>query len=84
MYTCLSCTQLQAAGVPSVLVPVLTRPVHYPFRAGAHPPLPTGKTVRARKKPEPRRDDPGGQGFETVREVRYCPVCAAKLSGRIP
>ncbi|WP_293911914.1 hypothetical protein [Deinococcus sp.] len=54
--------------MPSVLVPVQTRAVTYPRREKIYPPLP-GQGER-------RRDDPGGAGFETVRERRCCPACA--------
>ena len=79
MYRCESCRQVQPAGTPSVLVPVQTRAVTYPFRKDAHPSLPTrtskGKRIR---RPE-RRPDPGGTGIETVLAVRCCILCAARL-----
>ena len=35
--------------------------------------------VETREKTYPARaGDPGGSGFETVKEVRACPACAAK------
>jgi len=76
MYRCELCQGLQPAGTPSTLIPTRTRQVPYPPREAAHPPLPSPKTRSARKRPNPRRDDPGGHGFETVQERRCCPSCA--------
>jgi len=79
MYRCEYCQQLQAAGISSVLVPVETRVVTYPFREDALPPLPKKQGDRTRRRRTlDRRDDPGGTGYETVRERRCCPTCAAK------
>ena len=67
MYKCEFCQQLQAADVPSVLVPIQTRPVTYPYRKGVHPPLSSkGDHAPRRRRHVERRDDPGGQGRETV------------------
>ncbi|GMA16852.1 hypothetical protein [Deinococcus metallilatus] len=61
------------------MLPIQTRARTYPPRKDAHPGLPRrGRNGRKipRKHLE-RRDDPGGQGEEIVRELRCCPACAA-------
>lgn len=80
MYRCCLCQRVQPAGTPSVLTVLQTRAVVYPRREQALPPLPAKKGQRKARKERPeRRDDPGGVGFETVREQRCCPACAAVL-----
>lgn len=85
MYHCESCGRLQAAGTPSVRMPIQTRTVTYPHRKGVYPALPPkpGLPLSRRRHGE-RRDDPGGQGRETVRELRCCPVCAENLRLQMP
>ena len=51
-------------------VPIEKRPRHYPARKTTSKVSPKGKT-RSR-----HRDDPGGQGWEIVKEVITCPDCA--------
>jgi hypothetical protein len=77
MYRCEYCQQLQSAGTPSLLVPVQTRAVTYPKREKVYSPLTSRKPGERRHvRQDERRSDPGGVGFETVREARYCPECA--------
>ncbi len=80
MDRCDRCQQLQGAGTPSVLVPTETRRVQYPHRKDAQPAPPPRDQPRGRRRRAPRRDDPGGWGVETVREIRCCPTCAAELN----
>lgn len=48
------------------LIAAITRDKVYPYRQYANPGRgPFGRPI----------DDPGGTGFETIREVRICPRC---------
>ena len=80
MYKCEFCQQLQAAGVPSVLIPVQTRSVTSPYRKGAQPLLPPKENrSRLRHRLREHRDDPGCQGQEIVRELRCCLACVSGM-----
>ena len=68
MYQCEICRKVVPPNTPSYKIVVETRPVAYPRR-------PDANKTRVRGKIE-KRDDPGGQGFEIVRELRACPECA--------
>jgi len=52
---------------------VETRPKVYPFRDKAFRVVEWSKGGRH----ETWKDDPGGRGYETVREGKACPSCAA-------
>ena len=72
MFRCEGCGSVVPARVPVSKVVVETRRVEYPRRKKVHwRPL--------AEDPKDRwADDPGGEGVETVREVRVCPECAAR------
>ncbi len=63
MYVCDSCKKQIAPSIPSRLVPVKTRTKQYPKRYDKG-----GSLV-----------DKGGDGFETVSEIRVCPECHGKM-----
>lgn len=70
MFRCHFCAGVQTAHTKAVRVPVAARVRHYPRRPEANLVVHEGK----------RRliDDPGGTGYEIVREVLACPACAAR------
>ena len=74
MFRCDLCKKTSKSGEPSATVVVETREVQYPFRAAVHP----------YRDPETKKrlmlDDPGGVGYETVREVRAHERCAEKFN----
>ena len=67
MYRCEICHELIGPGLPAAKLVVETRPRVYPERKKAN------KFKRKRKKEA--SDDPGGSGYETVREVLACASC---------
>jgi hypothetical protein len=67
MYRCESCRRVAAPGVPCARKVVKTRSVFYPVRYEVQRPRP-GKSKFT--------DDPGGTGWETVRELKVCPACS--------
>jgi len=75
VYICQICNKVAAPNTPSFLVPQKIRKRRYPFR-------PAANKLKDPRKPGKRkyeyRDDPGGTGYETVREIRFCPACAGK------
>jgi hypothetical protein len=70
MYRCEICKKVVPANTPSYLVVMDVRPATYARRLGAN-------RFTKNRKTEPR-DDPGGSGFEIVRELRACPDCARR------
>ena len=71
MYRCEFCKTVVPANTPQYPIVVEKRAVTYPYRPEANRFVKKG---RERKKP----DDPGGTGFEIVREAAACPACAGK------
>ncbi len=71
VYVCQRCGQKQPAKVPAHKLVTATREKEYPFRHQATLPLVKRSNKRV------KRDDPGGYGFETVREITVCAACAA-------
>ncbi len=72
MYRCEICQKVAPARTKAARIVVETRPRSYPFRPRAN------RFVHERK--VEYRDDPGGSGYEIVREVTACPDCAARLT----
>jgi hypothetical protein len=69
MYTCQKCGQTVPRRVPAHRLAIETRERSYPFRPKAN-----RKIYVDKKWITP--DDPGGTGYETVREIVVCPACA--------
>jgi len=69
MYKCQICQRTVPAGTKAYRIPVEFRPRRYPPHAKANRVLRDHKIVYT--------DDPGGEGYEIVREVTACPDCAA-------
>jgi len=94
MYRCQMCSQLVSAGIPAKRIVVETRVKKYPYRMRANTGFERKKVFRKdqngkdevvylkrrSRKPQHRIDDPGGQGFEIVRELTVCPDCAIRSS----
>ena len=68
-YRCEECNFPVPANTVERRIVVETRPKKYPARQEAH-----REIQKLLKYPE-HRDDPGGQGFETVSELRVCEEC---------
>lgn len=75
MFRCHHCGTVTPPRVSAETVVVETRPRIYPFRRKAHRELTWRESLRTWEK----RDDPGGTGWEIVREVRVCPPCKGVL-----
>ena len=71
MYKCQQCNQVVPAKTKANRITVETRYKQYPFRAKVMRQIEAGKVKMA--------DDPGGTGYEIVRELVVCPDCAAKF-----
>jgi hypothetical protein len=70
MYQCHLCKQIAPAGTRAHRIVLETRPRTYPFRRAVQRYARDGKRLY--------HDDPGGTGYETVREVLVCAECAAR------
>lgn len=70
MFRCHFCAACTPAKTKAARVPVETRARTYPRRLEAHTYDHNGKLKH--------KDDPGGIGYEVVREVLACPACAAR------
>lgn len=70
MFRCHFCAVVAPAKTKAARIPVEARARTYPSRPLAHPYHHDGKLKR--------HDDPGGAGYEIVREVLACPECAAR------
>jgi hypothetical protein len=77
MYKCQICNTNVSANASAHRVVLETRARQYPFRPDVFlKPDPKKKgSKRKPRKPE-YNDDPGGTGYETVREVIACAACA--------
>jgi hypothetical protein len=62
------CGGVAPANTSAIRQVVETRRRKYPFREKVNPFRKDGRTKRT--------DDPGGVGFEIVREILICPACA--------
>ena len=79
MYRCGICSRSVEPGKKANRVVVSRRTGTYPHRSEAHrtvKTLPNGKTIRKLV------DDPGGTGWEIVREVYACWTCWKRQNSR--
>lgn len=73
MYRCENCQNLVPPNTKVHRVVIETRLKRYPLREKVHKKInKEGKLVYV--------DDPGGIGYETVREIIVCPDCAKKFN----
>lgn len=70
MYKCQQCQKVVAPNIQSHRVAIETRHKVYPKREKVNRIAYAGRIVHV--------DDPGGIGFETVREITVCYECACK------
>lgn len=68
MFTCEICKKVVPANTKSQRITLATRPRQYPARLKANK---LGKNQYS--------NDPGGEGYETAREIIACPECAAQF-----
>ncbi len=68
MYRCQICNTVSPVATPSHKVTLESRPMEYPSRPKAHS-MRVGRKLKS-------FDDPGGSGFEIVKEVLACRSCA--------
>ena len=76
MFVCHLCGTVVPPRNKSNPVVIETRARNYPARHKAN-------KVRRKKKPE-YREDPGGRGWEIVREVQACASCASHHETPLP
>jgi len=73
MYNCELCGKTQPPSTPSFAVVLAWRVREYPFRPNAN--TFRGVDERTGLRKIVQTDDPGGKGFERVREARVCRSC---------
>jgi hypothetical protein len=73
MYKCQNCSTLVSSNQSSYLFAIIKRKKQYSFRAEAN----TCITKDGKKK---KPNDPGGSGYETVKEIRVCRKCYSELT----
>jgi rubredoxin len=76
MFRCHFCAACPPAKTKAIRITVEARARTYPARPEAHPYRREGKLKY--------QDDPGGTGFEIVREVLACPACATYERRALP
>ena len=74
MYRCQACNVVVPSNTPSRKVVIETRPKNYPPRKEAN-----RLRIAGKKKPL-FTDDPGGHGWEAIKEIKVCRVCYERLS----
>ncbi len=74
-YTCEFCKKTPKPGTPAKKVVLTTRPKNYEYRREVNR---FSYYDEDGQKQVEYRDDPGGQGYEIVREVTACPNCEMK------
>lgn len=72
MYRCEICKSVVPPNTPSTRIVVETRPKEYPTRSDRS----ARNSKRSNRFQQP--SDIGGKGFEIVREIVVCPICARK------
>ena len=78
MYRCQLCQSVVPAKTPCHRLVLQWRKKEYPFRPRAN--VLVRKPSPDKKPKEEYRDDPGGQGYEIVKEIIVCTACAASQS----
>ncbi|GGR20577.1 hypothetical protein GCM10008957_36160 [Deinococcus ruber] len=85
MFNCQLCGRTVPLHTPVQRVVLETRPKSYPPRENIYPPVPAEGAKGSRKNRSKKarsarlkRNDPGGQGSEIVREVLSCAECALR------
>lgn len=73
VYRCQLCGGVVPPNTPAIRQVAETRQRKYPFRAKANRFRKDGRIKES--------DDPGGVGYETVREIVVCPGCSKEVSG---
>ena len=79
MFVCQICGRIVPPRTPAARIVVARRPKQYSFRHNAniyYRPDSNGKVK------EHQSDDPGGVGWEIVREALACPDCAGRFPQR--
>jgi hypothetical protein len=78
MFKCEFCKTSVPAHISVFRIVIETRQRIYPPRARVHRVIERPKKGRSQnKKKAEYTDDPGGRGWEIVREAKACPACAA-------
>ena len=75
MFRCQLCQCVVPPRTPCHHLVLDRRKRQYPYRSGANTFI---RTNESGKRKEYHTDDPGGEGYEVVREVIVCPACAAR------
>jgi hypothetical protein len=73
MYKCQNCSTLVSSNQSSYLFAIIKRKKQYSFRAEAN-------TFIAKDGKKKKPNDPGGSGYETVKEIRVCRKCYSELT----
>jgi hypothetical protein len=76
MYVCQICQKVTPPHTPSNRIITETRPRRYLRRSKAN--RVPGIRKSRRKDDDSRKDDPGGDGYEIVREIIVCPACVQR------
>jgi len=75
MFRCQHCGAVTPPRVSAETIVVKIRPRVYPFRENVAEII----CLRHHRPKLETRDDPGGTGWEIVREIRVCPSCKRSL-----
>jgi len=99
MYRCEICGEVAPPNTPATRIVLVVRPYTYPFRVNAHrdpkthrrqgkPTILTSQEaatlLAARNGKHDPCDDPGGCGYQIVKEAVACPCCADVYRDRPP
>ncbi len=76
MFRCQLCQCVVPPRTPGHHLVLKRRSKKYPYRSRAN--VVVRKHTTDKKPKKEYRDDPGGEGQETVQEVIACPACAAQ------
>jgi hypothetical protein len=76
MFICERCGSTAPAGASCHKVVAVKREVHYPARKGCNRGVPEWNPKKNKMEIRPgSADDPGGVGWEIVKEIDVCPTC---------
>jgi hypothetical protein len=73
MYQCQHCSTLVKSNQSSCLFATIKRKKQYSFRADAN------TYIDKKDGKKKKTNDPGGTGYETVKEIRVCKKCYSEL-----